>query len=67
MKERRMLFASGYGGHGAKIEITLDNGKSWYMVDDDEIEKVFLKAIEDRGYEITKTNKQKYERLKVYG
>lgn len=65
MKDIRMLFRSGYGGQGANIEITTDNGKTWYIVDNQELERVFLGELDKKGFEITKTNKQKYHRLKI--
>lgn len=61
-KELRVFFYGGYGGlPKCNVEI---NGKS-YVIELDELTKDLEEAILEKGYTVSKTNRQKYPRLLI--
>lgn len=57
-----IFFSQGYAG-AVKCEVRI--GDVWYVIDKDEVKRVLLKAMTERGYTKSKTNRQKYERINI--
>lgn len=57
-----VLFRSGYGGQGAKIEIKI--GADLFIIDNKDIAELINKEIDQVGYRLEKTARQKHIRLK---
>lgn len=60
----RIMFFSGYAGN-PKCEITFDDGNKWYILELKHVEDLLLDAINARGFTLSKTNRQKYERVTI--
>ncbi len=58
----KIHFNIGYGGN---IKITAEIDKEVYIIENEQVKEMLLKGALERGYEITKTNRQKYPRLTI--
>ena len=52
-----------FGGYGGSVKAEVRASKKLYVLDVDYIEKFLEKQIKEKGYTVSKTNRQKYERL----
>jgi len=62
MEDIDIFFSQGYAG-SVKVEARIDD--VWYVIDKDEVKRVLLKAMTERGYTKSKTPRQKYERINI--
>lgn len=60
----RIHFSTGYAGN-VKAEITFDDGKTWKVLELDHIKDILLDNLISRGYTLSKTTRQKYERVTI--
>jgi hypothetical protein len=63
MNKNDILFSSGYAGGEAKCNILIDG--IYHVLELDQVRELILEAVETKGYDVVKTNKQKYPRVKL--
>jgi hypothetical protein len=63
MDKNDILFSSGYAGGEAKCNILIDG--IYHVLELDQVRDLIVDAMENHGYEIVKTNKQKYPRVSI--
>ena len=51
------------GGYMGRGQITAEIAGKEYVMDVDEVEKLLLRLVKDKGYTTAKTSRQKYTRL----